>query len=368
MQPVDELTISAVSLYRYHIALNPTLPVAKQRIDHRKGLVLVVSITNEQQHIQQVWVEIAPLSGIDNEGLPIEGFSQESLDDVITSLSHSAALLINKSPNELTALAATSPLPSVAFGLSLLHAKITHQLPCRIDNPHTQSATVPLVYVGMSEQQLQAKLLQNGTINSVKVKVAQTTMEQEIAFIYRVLELAPQVSLRLDANRGFHLEQAIDFLACLPKDKIEYIEEPCINPADNPQVYLQLGLRYALDESLNSPVFDVVYAIKQQPGIGALIIKPMLLGSLAGLQRMIEAAHSHGVRCILSSSLESDIGINDLRLVSQALTPNETPGLDTLSAFRQTLLLTTPTSTQLNPNALSLIIHAGEENEAANSL
>ncbi|MGI2170155.1 o-succinylbenzoate synthase [Shewanella sp. MF05960] len=367
MQVVDAPTISSASLYRYHIALNPTLPVAKQRIDHRKGVVLVVNLTNEQHHTQQAWVEIAPLSGIDTEGLPIEGFSQESIDDVMSYLSQCANQLIDQSANAIMTLVDNALLPCCAFGLSLLHAKITQQLPCRIDNPHTQSATVPLVYAGMTEQQLQAKLLQNGTVNSVKVKVAQTTMEDEIAFIYRVLEIAPQVSLRLDGNRGFSLEQAIDFLACLPKDKIEYIEEPCINPADNPHVFRHLGVSYALDESLNSSTFDVVNAIKQQPGIGALIIKPMLLGSIAKLQNIIDTAHSYGVRCIISSSLESDIGINDLRLVSQALTPNETPGLDTLNAFSQSLLLAPAIAQQLNINALQLIHHAGESNEAVDS-
>ena len=367
MQAIDAPTISSASLYRYHIALNPSLPVAKQRIDHRKGVVLVVNLTNEQHHTQQAWVEIAPLSGIDTEGLPIEGFSQESIDDVTTYLSQCSDKLIGQSVNAMIALADNILLPSCAFGFSLLHAKLTHQLPCRIDNPHTQSATVPLVYAGMTEQQLQAKLLQNGTVNSVKVKVAQTSMEDEIAFIYRVLEIAPQVSFRLDGNRGFSLEQAIDFLACLPRDKIEYIEEPCINPADNPQIYQHLGINYALDESLNSSTFDVVNAIKQQPGIGALIIKPMLLGSLATLQNMIDTAHSYGVRCIISSSLESDIGINDLRLISQALTPNETPGLDTLNAFSQSLILAPTIPHQLNINALQLIHHAGEVNEAVDS-
>ncbi|GGB45111.1 o-succinylbenzoate synthase [Shewanella inventionis] len=368
MQFVDELTISAVSLYRYHIALTPTLPVAKQRIDHRQGLVLLTSVINSNQQDQQVWVEIAPLSGIDTEGLAIEGFSQESLDEVITALPQIAQQLIGKSPNALMALAATSTFASVAFGLSLLHAKLCHQLPCRIEIPNTQSVTVPLVYSGMSEQQLQTKLHQNGSINSVKVKVAQTSMEDEIAFVYRVLTLAPQVSLRLDANRGFTPEQAIDFLACLPKDKIEFIEEPCINPADNPLIYQQLGVRYALDESLNSATFDVINAIKQQAGIAALVIKPMLLGSLTDLQHLIDAAHIEGVRCILSSSLESDIGITDLRLLSQALTPNETPGLDTLGAFSQLLLIDSTPSSKLNVNALQLVYHAGNIDKTTTAL
>ncbi|AZG75029.1 o-succinylbenzoate synthase [Shewanella livingstonensis] len=356
MSSFVDVTITSCTLYRYQIELNPSLPVGKQRIDFRKGLVLEIQLNNHQT----AWAEIAPLSGLDINNQELTGFSQESLAEVQSKLQQVLADLIDKPLAILHDMAKQISLPSLAFALSLLHAKLTHKLPIRIVNPQTQSAVVPLLYHGMSTEVITQKLLTQGAINSVKVKVAQTDMVSEIEFIYQVLAIAPQVTLRLDANRGFSPVQAIDFLACLPKHKIEYIEEPCINPSDNMQIYRQLAIKYALDESLNLSQFDLDIAL-QQPGLGALIIKPMLLGSLEKLQSMISQAHLEGVRCILSSSLEADMGIGDLRLVSQALTPDESPGLDTLSAFTQPILLATSgLSPQLNHQVLQQLIHSDQ--------
>ncbi|MGI2109854.1 o-succinylbenzoate synthase [Shewanella frigidimarina] len=356
----DNSTITSCTLYQYQIELNPSLPVGIQRIDIRKGLVLATQLNNQQV----AWVEIAPLSGIDIDSQPITGFSQESLDEVTSQLLQVLPNFIDQPLAILANIAEQMSLPSLAFSLSLLDAKLTHRLPVRIENPQTQLAVVPLLYDGMSAHVITQKLQALTSINSVKIKVAQTSMESEIEFIYQVLAIAPHVTLRLDANRGFSLEQAIDFLACLPKHKIEYIEEPCINPSDNAQIYRQLGIKYALDESLNSSQFDLDLAL-QQPGLGALIIKPMLLGSLEKLQNMISQAHLAGVRCILSSSLEADLGISDLRIVSQALTPDESPGLDTLSAFSKPVLLATSEfSPRLNHQVLQLLTHIGQPQDS----
>ncbi|MEH6735130.1 MAG: o-succinylbenzoate synthase [Shewanella sp.] len=356
----DNSTITSCTLYQYQIELNPSLPVGIQRIDFRKGLVLAIQLNNQQV----AWVEIAPLSGIDIDSQPITGFSQESLDEVTSQLLSILPSLIDQPLAILANIAEQMSLPSLAFSLSLLDAKLTHRLPVRIENPQTQLAVVPLLYDGMSAHVITQKLQTLSSINSVKIKVAQTSMESEIKFIYQVLAIAPHVTLRLDANRGFSLEQAIDFLACLPKHKIEYIEEPCINPSDNAQIHRQLGIKYALDESLNSSQFDLDLAL-QQPGLGALIIKPMLLGSLEKLQNMISQAHLAGVRGIVSSSLEADLGISDLRIVSQALTPDEPPGLDTLSAFGKPLLLATSgLSPRLNHQVLQLLTHIGQPQDS----
>ena len=45
------------------------------------------------------------------------------------------------------------------------------------------------------------------------------------------------------------------------------------------------------------------------------------------------------MRCIISSSLESSLGISDLAHLAAILTPDEIPGLDTLSAFSQDLVV-----------------------------
>ncbi|WP_244325688.1 o-succinylbenzoate synthase [Shewanella aestuarii] len=331
--------ITAFELYQYQIDLTPPLPVAKQRIDHRLGFIVIMMLDDKHQ----AFAEISPLTGIDIEGLPLTGFSTETQEQVKAELLQIKNQLVQQPLSQLTKLIEQNSrftgqqrqFASIQFGLSVLAAKCQQQLPAR----QLPQAAIPLLYCGLTQTEIDNKLADLEHIHSVKIKVAQTDMQSEIAFVHQVLARKPELTLRLDANCGFTPEQAIDFLACLPKQQIEYIEEPCIHSKDNQVVYNQLGIKYALDESLLAADIDYQALLKTQPGIGALILKPMLIGSLDLLQDIVTEAEHCNVRCILSSSLESDVGIDDLRLISQALTPDNPPGLDTLSAFNQQLRL-----------------------------
>ncbi|UJF22415.1 o-succinylbenzoate synthase [Shewanella sp. OMA3-2] len=322
--------IASFELYQFQIDLTVPLPVAKQRIDHRVGIIVNVTLDDQQQY----FAEISPLAGIDIEGLPLAGFSNETLAQVSAELILLQSQLIGQDIAELAQAAEHSLLPSVQFGLSVLAAKCQQQFLVRV----ITQANIPLLYHGLSATAIDQKLVDLSHIHSVKIKVAQTDMDSEIAFVHQILARKPNLTLRLDANRGFTLNQAVDFLACLPKKQIEYVEEPCQQPSDNLKMYQQLGIKYALDECLLTAGLDLDKLLQQQPGIGAFILKPMLLGSLSKIQNIVNIAELQGVRCILSSSLESDVGITDLTLISQALTPDNPAGLDTLSAFSQRLL------------------------------
>ncbi|MFV0595549.1 o-succinylbenzoate synthase [Shewanella sp.] len=327
------MILTSLSLYLYRLPLNRFLPVGKQRIDYRAGLVLQAKAQTEGE-VREQYVEIAPLSGFDIDQQPLLGFSRESLDEVQQALVALLPKLQNQSIDCLLEQAEASSYPSIAFGLSLLHAKLSGKL----DTVRPVTTTVPLIY--QPSDAPKTELIANIAsldcgVRSVKVKVAQTSMEDELGLIYGILGQRPDLKLRLDANRGFSLEQALDFAACLPLESIEYIEEPCQHPQDNQTLYRAIPLPYALDEYLNDPDYQFV----MHEGLTALIIKPMLLGSIEKLQRLIDEAHSHGVRCILSSSLEASLGINDLAHLAAILTPDEIPGLDTLAAFSQDLIV-----------------------------
>ena len=327
------MILTSLNLYQYLLPLDVLLPVGKQRIDHRAGLVLQASVRLEDEY-RQVEVDIAPLSGIDINQQALVGFSRESLAQVQHSLAELLPQLCGQHLDTLLEYADTSAYPSLAFGLSLLHAKLMGKL----DAIRPQSATVPLIYhpTDANTDLLDNKIAALGMdVHSVKVKVAQSSIEDELKLIYGILRTRPDLKLRLDANQGFTLEQAIEFAACLPLDSIEYIEEPCHIPKDNVEFYQAIGMPYALDESLNDPA----YQFEMQKGLTALVIKPMLLGTLEKLADLIDKAQSYGVRCIISSSLESSVGIHDLAHVATILTPDEIPGLDTLSAFSQDLLI-----------------------------
>ncbi|MCL1066169.1 o-succinylbenzoate synthase [Shewanella olleyana] len=335
--------ISELTLHRYQIPLSPTLPVATQRIDQRFGLIVSAKLDDGRSER----VEISPLSGQDVEGKILTGFSKETLEQVITSLELDLPQLISKPLTELTTLAEKIDLPSAAFGLSLLALKF---------NPAFQYAHVDHRKIGlfyyqaeMTDEALTARInaLPLRTY-AIKVKVAQAEIEQEIRFIHQILAINPKLKLRLDANQGFSAEQAIEFLACLPKTSIEYIEEPCNTLEQNLHVYQALKIPFALDETLN----DAHYQFTMLDGLAALILKPMIIGHTNKLSQLIETATENGVRCILSSSLEANLGIQDLATLAALLTPDEIPGLDTLASFEKPLI---DPSNQLNPQVTQLM-------------
>lgn len=343
------MILTSLSLYQYRLPLDVLLPVGKQRIDSRAGLILQASCSVEGKR-HQAQVEIAPLSGIDIDQQALMGFSRETLAEVQSDLSALLPKLSGQNIDKLLEYADNSPYPSVAFGLSLLHAKLMGKL----DAIRPVTAQIPLIYqpTDAPKSLLDSKIAAlTMDIHSVKVKVAQTSIEDELRLIYGILSTRPDLKLRLDANRGFTLEQAITFAASLPLDAIEYIEEPCQNPQDNLLFYQAIGMPYALDESLNDPD----YRFAMQNGLAALVIKPMLLGTIEKLADLIDTAQSYGVRCILSSSLESSLGIQDLALLAAMLTPDEIPGLDTLSAFSQDLLVSSGKKHCLTLSQLELI-------------
>ncbi len=343
------MILRKLSLYRYSIELDKLLPVGNQRIAQRDGLVLHVETETDAQQ-----VEIAPLSGHDIDGHPITGFSHETVDEVSQTLTQLLPNLENTQLDKLLEITDSSEQPSLAFALNLLHAKFSGTLRA----PRTEPQIIPLIYRNQDEdlatlQQRIAQLSLN--IHTVKVKVGQTSMEDEIQLIHHILSVRPDLKLRLDANRAFELPQAIDFCACLPLEAIDYIEEPCRNNEDNPKLYQAIGIRFALDETLNSPS----YQFSMLSGLAALVIKPMLLGSLTRLQTLIDVANSFGVKTVISSSLEASLGIADLKAISAECTPDSIPGLDTLNAFSCDLLVSSGKSRCLTLDDLTLIKQVG---------
>lgn len=347
------MLLSKLSLYQFSVELDRLLPVGKQRIDNRSGLVLAATAIADNDERTE-YVEISPLTGIDVDGNQLTGFSQHSLAQTVTELNDNLPALLQQPVDSLLDLADNTEHSAIAFGLSLMHAKLMGSL-----NGHSlESRTIPLIYRNQDEpltavaERVQAL---GSNVHSVKVKVAQTSLEDEIQLIHQILAIRPDLKLRLDANRAFELQQAIEFIACIPLHAIEYIEEPCKQPSDNPSFYKAIEAPWALDESLNDPD----YQFEMQAGLCAIIIKPMLLGSLDKLQALQNLANEHGVRTILSSSLEASLGIHALSRLANMVTPDEIPGIDTLGAFSQDLIQSSGKAKCLQLSDLQPIIELG---------
>lgn len=359
------MIIQTLSLYQYIMPLDPPLPVAKQRITERQGLVLSVT-AQDHQHQTSANVEISPLSGNDDKGRSLTGFSQESLNDVTDFLEQSLINLLKQPIISLNELATVSPYPSVAFGLSLLYQKLLKNLPrLPIDKNSIALQKVPLIYIDhvnedISTQEIEKKINLhlsqcNPQTKIAKMKVGQFEPSLELTFIYAILNKYPSLILRLDANQAFTLEEAIEFASCLPKANIQYIEEPCQDLADCAKFFAITNIPFALDETLNEPSYE----FSAIDGLQALVLKPMLIGHIDKLTDLILTAQHAGILCSLSSSLETSLGISDLALLAHLLTPDSAPGLDTLYSFQADLFISSGKTNCLTEKDLKLIVQIG---------
>ena len=178
-----------------------------------------------------------------------------------------------------------------------------------------------------------------------KIKVGMYEAIRDGMIVSLFLESIPDLTLRLDANRAWSLEKANKFASYISpslRQRIAFIEEPCKTPGDSLSFAIDTGIAIAWDETLQEAVRASDFSVRSLTGVKTLIMKPTLVGSLEKCMSLIEAAHQHGIQVVISSSLESSIGLNHLARFSQWQLPNETPGLDTMQLFAAQLEVTWP--------------------------
>jgi O-succinylbenzoate synthase len=170
------------------------------------------------------------------------------------------------------------------------------------------NATLPAVTPDLVE-----RVLTNfGEFSTVKIKVAETgqTITDDIARIQIVRELYPDSKVRLDANGGFEISQAIALVDQLLNVgiEIEYFEQPVASIAEMAELRLQLsriGVKIAADESvrkLSDPL-----AVAQANAADILVLKAAPLG---GIGRALAIAAEAGLPVVVSSALDSSVGLS----------------------------------------------------------
>lgn len=170
------------------------------------------------------------------------------------------------------------------------------------------NATLPAVAPELVE-----RVLSNfGEFATVKIKVAETgqNIVDDVARIHRVRELYPDTKIRLDANGGFEIEQAVELVNKLQAIdiNIEYFEQPVSSIAEMAELRLQLsriGVLIAADESVRK-VSDPL-AVAQANAADILILKAAPLG---GIGRALSIAAEAELPVVISSALDSSVGLS----------------------------------------------------------
>jgi O-succinylbenzoate synthase len=124
------------------------------------------------------------------------------------------------------------------------------------------------------------------------------------------MELYPHVKIRLDANGGYEVEEALELAKELVKQSVplEYLEQPVQSIAEMAELRLkldELGVKIAADESVRK-VSDPL-AVAHANAADVLILKAAPLG---GITPAIQIAREAGLPVVISSALESSVGLS----------------------------------------------------------
>ncbi|NAW67281.1 o-succinylbenzoate synthase [Photobacterium halotolerans] len=262
---------------------------------------------------------------------PLPGFSVESHEQAGQQAERALADWVRGQ-----AFVETGLYPSVAFGLSMAGTELTGILPAA-----GQFRTAPLLNgetdIGLQPAQRLAKL-----------KVGRAEPWQDAAQVNQYLGIYPNLMLRLDANQAWSLVQARAFCRAITPShisRITFIEEPCQRPADSLSFADESGMALAWDETLQQAVRQPGFRLESLGRAAAIVIKPTLIGSVQRCANLIRHAQILGMQAVISSSLESSLGLTQLARLSGWLLPDSVPGLDTLNLFQSQLEVPWPGST-----------------------
>ncbi|CRK85877.1 o-succinylbenzoate synthase [Candidatus Providencia siddallii] len=228
-----------------------------------------------------------------------------------------------------------SYFPSVSFGCSCALLELNKVLPVQTDycKAHLYDRS-DIDYLILNLNLIKFKKI-------VKFKLGVNNIIKDGLNINSLFKLVPKLKVRLDINRKWTLFQAKLFAKCIDLDnrnRIDFIEEPCRTTEESLEFAKETCINIAWDESVR----EANFIVKKQHKVSAIIIKPMLMGSLAYCQFLIEKSRFIGLQSIISSSFESSFGLTQLSRISYWLTPGVTPGLDTISLIKTQLLRSWP--------------------------
>jgi O-succinylbenzoate synthase len=170
------------------------------------------------------------------------------------------------------------------------------------------NATVPAVEAA----QVPGVLARFGGATTAKVKVAEQgqRLEDDLARVAAVRDvLSSAGKVRVDANGGWSVAQATEALARLAAYDLEYAEQPCENVEELRALRLALAragveVPVAADESIRKAQ-DPLRVARE----GAADVVVVKVAPLGGVGRALEIVADCGLPAVVSSALDSSVGI-----------------------------------------------------------
>jgi len=329
------MKIEEFQLYTYNIPIIQPLRIGKTFVRSRSGIIIQIT-TNTN------------IRGF-GEAAPLPGLHQENLNSVRIQLNEIKSNLLGTPCNGffefLDNFQKQKRLsPSVQFALESAILNINDQASLSGKNkilpgPARRTIYVNALVTGDDESAMFNKIEKSISekYRSIKIKVGRKSVEAEINLI-RIIRtmVGDEVSLRLDANQAWDLEDAVTFAKSVNDLNIEYIEEPLKDSGKLATFYAKTGIPIALDESL----YEILpKSIELKNWINTLILKPAAIGSVRKILRFLNQAKKSGQNIVISDTFHSGIGLSFMIRLASIMDEPTPMGFDTYQWLKDDILV-----------------------------
>ena len=144
---------------------------------------------------------------------------------------------------------------------------------------------------------------------TAKVKVADpgTPLADDLARVEAVRDaLGPSGAIRVDANMAWDVDTAVRAIRELDRAAggLEYVEQPCPSIDELAAVRRRVDVRIAADESIRRAEDPLKVAVAGAADVAVIKVAP-----LGGVRRALAVAQACGLPCVVSSAVETSVGM-----------------------------------------------------------
>ncbi|MGV9613271.1 o-succinylbenzoate synthase [Nocardia xishanensis] len=178
------------------------------------------------------------------------------------------------------------------------------------------------------------RIVSSSGCHTAKVKVADhpDSLGEDLARVEAVRDaLGPDGGIRVDANAAWDVDTAIAHIVRIDRAAggLEYVEQPCRTIEELAEVRKKVDVRIAADESIRRAEDPLRVAVAGAADVAVLKCTP-----LGGVRRALEVAAAAGLPCVVSSALETSVGLGAQLALAGALPELDFAcGLGTISLF-----------------------------------
>jgi o-succinylbenzoate synthase len=307
------MKIQLVQWYPYRVPLYGSLNTAHENLATRDGVIVEIQTDNG-------------ITGF-GESAPLPEFSGGTLSDVLYSLPRLTRQLQGQDLIEALHNLQASEHVDATYPSSAIYGIETALLDALGRQEHksiaalltTTQQQVPRTAIqvnamigvqSLDESITRAQTALVAGFSCIKLKVGVAAPEEEITRIQAVRNvIGPDIQLRLDANEAWDFSQAQFILSRCENLNIQYIEQPLSRHDLSGLARLRqsVAIPIAVDEMLSDSASARRVIDAQAADI--FILKPQLAGGLAASQRIISTATMEGIQCVITSTIETGVGI-----------------------------------------------------------